>query len=266
MVMSLPRAPYHPDRDPWHLRHARPASRGRREGPCRAVDVRRHRAALRPGEPDHDVPDGRAVAAPDGRLARARGLAHGCSTSPAGPATCAASSPPPASRPVGVDLSFGMLAAARTAAPLVQADALRLPVPDATCRRRHVRVRAAQLRRARRRSSPSWRGSCGPADASRCSRWPSRRTRSCGGATALLRPASCRASAACCPIAAAYRYLPRSVAYLPGDRGDARLAPRGGLRRRRAAAPLRRDRAADHRDQERDRDRGTRRSDDATRR
>jgi len=31
--------------------------------------------------------------------------------------------------PVGVDLSFGMLAAARTSAPLVQADALRLPVP-----------------------------------------------------------------------------------------------------------------------------------------
>jgi demethylmenaquinone methyltransferase / 2-methoxy-6-polyprenyl-1,4-benzoquinol methylase len=32
--------------------------------------------------------------------------------------------------PVGVDLSFGMLAAARTTAPLVHADALRLPVPD----------------------------------------------------------------------------------------------------------------------------------------
>ena len=35
-------------------------------------------------------------------------------------------------RPVGVDLSFGMLAAARTDAPLVQADALRLPFPDAS--------------------------------------------------------------------------------------------------------------------------------------
>jgi len=32
--------------------------------------------------------------------------------------------------PVGVDLSFGMLAAARTTAPLVQGDALRLPVRD----------------------------------------------------------------------------------------------------------------------------------------
>ena len=34
-------------------------------------------------------------------------------------------------RPVGVDLSYGMLAAARTTAPLVQADALQLPLPDA---------------------------------------------------------------------------------------------------------------------------------------
>jgi demethylmenaquinone methyltransferase / 2-methoxy-6-polyprenyl-1,4-benzoquinol methylase len=34
--------------------------------------------------------------------------------------------------PVGVDLSFGMLAAARTTAPLVQGDALRLPVRDGT--------------------------------------------------------------------------------------------------------------------------------------
>jgi demethylmenaquinone methyltransferase/2-methoxy-6-polyprenyl-1,4-benzoquinol methylase len=33
-------------------------------------------------------------------------------------------------RPVGVDLSFGMLAAARTNAPLLQADALRLPARD----------------------------------------------------------------------------------------------------------------------------------------
>ena len=32
--------------------------------------------------------------------------------------------------PVGMDLSYGMLAAARTDAPLVHADALRLPVPD----------------------------------------------------------------------------------------------------------------------------------------
>jgi demethylmenaquinone methyltransferase/2-methoxy-6-polyprenyl-1,4-benzoquinol methylase len=35
-------------------------------------------------------------------------------------------------RPIGMDLSFGMLAAARTTAPLVHADALRLPVGDGT--------------------------------------------------------------------------------------------------------------------------------------
>jgi demethylmenaquinone methyltransferase/2-methoxy-6-polyprenyl-1,4-benzoquinol methylase len=35
-------------------------------------------------------------------------------------------------RPIGADLSFGMLAAARTDAPLLQGDALRLPVPDAS--------------------------------------------------------------------------------------------------------------------------------------
>jgi len=33
-------------------------------------------------------------------------------------------------RPIGVDLSFGMLAAARTDAPLLQGDALRMPFPD----------------------------------------------------------------------------------------------------------------------------------------
>ncbi len=34
--------------------------------------------------------------------------------------------------PIGMDLSYGMLAAARTAAPLAQADALKLPVLDAS--------------------------------------------------------------------------------------------------------------------------------------
>ena len=33
-------------------------------------------------------------------------------------------------RPIGMDLSFGMLAAGTSGAPLAQADALRLPVPD----------------------------------------------------------------------------------------------------------------------------------------
>ena len=53
-----------------------------------------------------------------------------CSTSRAAPAISAASSPQRGLRPIGVDFSWGMLAAARTDAPLVQGDALRLPVPD----------------------------------------------------------------------------------------------------------------------------------------
>jgi demethylmenaquinone methyltransferase / 2-methoxy-6-polyprenyl-1,4-benzoquinol methylase len=35
-------------------------------------------------------------------------------------------------RPIGVDLSYGMLAAARTDAPLIHGDALRLPLPDSS--------------------------------------------------------------------------------------------------------------------------------------
>lgn len=35
-------------------------------------------------------------------------------------------------RPVGIDMSLGMLQAARTTAPLMQADALQLPFPDAS--------------------------------------------------------------------------------------------------------------------------------------
>ncbi|CAM8632646.1 UbiE Methylase involved in ubiquinone/menaquinone biosynthesis [Acidimicrobiia bacterium] len=35
-------------------------------------------------------------------------------------------------RPIGFDLSFGMLAAARTSAPLAEADALSLPLPDSS--------------------------------------------------------------------------------------------------------------------------------------
>lgn len=35
-------------------------------------------------------------------------------------------------RPIGVDLSFGMLASARTTAPLVEGDGLSLPFPDAS--------------------------------------------------------------------------------------------------------------------------------------
>ena len=65
------------------------------------------------------------------RDAAARTRARWWPTWPAAPATSAASCNGQDLRPVGFDLSFGMLAAARTGAPLAQSDILRLPVPDA---------------------------------------------------------------------------------------------------------------------------------------
>ena len=116
--------------------------------------------------------------------------------------------------PVGVDLSWGMLAHARTTAPLVQADALDLPLPDgaadgATCGfalRNFVDLERffGELARVLRR----------------------------GGRIALLEVAEPRSRVlqwghgiyfgsvvprigALLSDADAYRYLPRSVAYLP---------------------------------------------------
>ena len=95
-----------------------------------AADVRHHRPALRPRQPDHDVPARRALA-PHRRGDRSRcRRAARCSTWPAAPATCASISPSPGLRPISIDLSFGMLSADRSGAPRVQADILRLPVPD----------------------------------------------------------------------------------------------------------------------------------------
>lgn len=123
--------------------------------------------------------------------------------------------------PIGVDLSFGMLAAARTDAPLVQGDALRLPVPDgsaagATCGfalRNLVALEPffAELARVVRP----------------------------GGSIALLDVAAPRNPllrwghgfyfgrivpriGALLSDASAYRYLPKSVAYLPD--GEAMVA------------------------------------------
>ncbi|MBI2709479.1 MAG: ubiquinone/menaquinone biosynthesis methyltransferase [Actinobacteria bacterium] len=117
--------------------------------------------------------------------------------------------------PVGIDLSYGMLAAARTAAPLVHADVLRLPVPGgsvdgATCGfalRNLVDLPAlfAELHRALRP----------------------------GGRIALLEVAQPPLAplrwghgiyfgrvvprvGALLSDPTAYRYLPKSVAYLPG--------------------------------------------------
>ena len=60
------------------------------------ADVRRDRTALRPGQPDHDVPPRRALAAQGGRAAGPGRRAAPCSTSPAARATCASISAAPA--------------------------------------------------------------------------------------------------------------------------------------------------------------------------
>ncbi|MEZ5136140.1 MAG: methyltransferase domain-containing protein [Acidimicrobiales bacterium] len=93
-------------------------------------------------------------------------------------------------RPVGMDLSYGMLAAARTDAALVQADALALPVADGgvdgvTCGfAAQPRRPASVLRRARaRRATGRTR---------RCSRWPNRPTRCCAPGTPCTSARWCR--------------------------------------------------------------------------
>ena len=106
-----------------------PAGRG--EGPGGPVDVRHDRPPLRPREPAHDVPHGRRLAAHARWPGSTCRPASRCSTWPAAPATSAASWPAPASGPIGVDLSFGMLAAARTDAPRSSTPTrCGCPVPD----------------------------------------------------------------------------------------------------------------------------------------
>ena len=58
-------------------------------------------------------------------------------------------------------------------------DALALPLPRRRLRRRHRRLRRAQLLRPRSAGWPRWRASCGPAAASSCSRSPRRASRRC---------------------------------------------------------------------------------------
>lgn len=133
-------------------------------------------------------------------------------------------------RPIGLDLSAGMLAAARTGAPLVQADVTVLPVPDGaadgiTCGfalRNLVDLRAGLVAMARALRP--------------------------GGRVALLEVAEPRSRllrtghrvyfgsivpriGALLSDGAAYRYLPRSVAYLPAPAALASLMSEAGFGR-----------------------------------
>ena len=117
-------------------------------------------------------------------------------------------------RPVGVDLSWGMLAAARTTAPLVQADVTRLPVPDgrvdgATCgfALRNLADLDAFLTELARVVRPGGRVAVLEVSQpdSALLRW---------GHGVYFGKVVPRIGALLSD-AAAYRYLPRSVAYLP---------------------------------------------------
>ena len=156
--------------------------------------------ALRPGQPDHDVPPRRALAAA-GRAGRSRSRpAPWCSTSPAAPATCASSWPPAAYRPLSVDLS---LRDARRRPQRRAPGAGRHPAPAGPRRRgrrRDVRLRPAQPRRPRRvlrRAGP--RRAPGRAHRAARRRPSPPNPRRCAGATASTSARSCPASAACCP-------------------------------------------------------------------
>ena len=168
-----------------------------------------------------------------------------CSISRAAPATCAPTSSAPANDRCPWTSAWACCAADRSGVPRVQADILRLPVPDASRRRRHVRVRAAQPGRPGRRSSPSSPASCAPVGASRCSMSGSRTTASSASATASTSARSCRRSVRCCgrrgvPVPAAERRLPTAAARARGD------ASRRGLRRRHAHRSQRRDHPTAH--------------------
>lgn len=124
-------------------------------------------------------------------------------------------------RPVGMDLSYGMLAAARTDAPLVQADALQLPVPDGavdgiTCgfALRNLRDLAPFFGECARAVRPAGRVAllevAEPSNP--VLRW---------GHGIYFGKVVPRIGAVLSD-AAAYRYLPKSVAYLPEP--DAMLA------------------------------------------
>ncbi|CAN5206119.1 bifunctional demethylmenaquinone methyltransferase/2-methoxy-6-polyprenyl-1,4-benzoquinol methylase UbiE [soil metagenome] len=131
-------------------------------------------------------------------------------------------------RPVGFDLSFGMLAAARTSAPLVHADALRLPVPDAgvdaaTCgfALRNVVDLGAFFTELARVVRPGGRIALLEVaePPNRLMRW---------GHGVYFGKVVPRIGALLSD-AAAYRYLPRSVAYLPEPGELVAMARRAGF-------------------------------------
>ena len=192
-----------------------------------------HRPPVRPGQPGHDVPDGRRLAAADG--------------ADAGPARRVGGARPRLRHRRPVPRARRPRPAAGRARPVVRDAGRRphrpprwsrptccgCPCRDGVGRRRDVRVRPAQPRRpgaVLRRAGPG--RAAGRAHRA-CSRWPSRPTRSCGRPRGVLRQGRAPHRRRCCRTRAAYRYLPRSVAYLPAAGRAAGELGGGRLRRRR---------------------------------
>ncbi len=146
-------------------------------------------------------------------------------------------------QPISVDLSYGMLVADRSGAPRVQADILRLPVPDrsvdgVTCGfalRNLVELPAffAELGRVVRPGGRIALLDVG-IPRNRIVRWGN------GIYFGKVVPRI----GALLSDAAAYRYLPRSVAYLPPPGDDDRVASRRRIRRRFAPPAVGRDHPA----------------------
>jgi len=133
-------------------------------------------------------------------------------------------------RPVGVDFAFGMLANARTGAPLVQADAQRLPFPGASldgatsgfALRNFTSLDElfAELARVVRPL-----GRVALLDVAQPSQPLLRR-----GHAVYFEHVVPRIGAAISGNAAAYRYLPESVAYLPPAGDLVRMLDAAGFR------------------------------------
>ena len=153
------------------------------------------------------------------------------------------------SRPPACPLRHGSLvghaAANRTGLPLAQADGP--PSADhGLGRRDHLRLRPPELHRARHGCSTSSAGWSAPADGSACSRWPS-------PTTVLLLVGHRIWFRRVVPVIgglvsdrAAYRYLPRSTAYLPATRTPLD-ADRGRVLLGQPSPPVRGPQSAHHR-------------------
>ena len=178
---------------------------------------------------------------------RPRVAARPCSTWRAAPATCAASCRRSGLR---ADRRRPVLRDARRGPHRRPARARRRPAPPAPRRRRrrrHLRVRPAQLRQPPPLLRRAGAGRAARRAASPCSRWPSRRTGSCAGATASTSGRWCPSSAGSCPTRPPTATCPDRSPTSPSPTRCWTQLARRRLRGRRAPPAVGRHRPAHHR-------------------